>query len=143
MLAAGLGAFAAAREWYGTWAGVAAGVVYGSAPYLAFNVLLRGALAESLALVWPPLILLCMERALRHGSRRWAVLCAVCIAALVCSHNVTALIAMPLILAVALLRMWQVGGRSAQLNAALGIAGGQTSARVSASAPRSRTLKAR
>ena len=124
VLAAGLGAFAAAREWYGTWAGVAAGVVYGSAPYLAFNVLLRGALAESLALVWPPLILLCMERALRQGSRRWAVLCAVCIAALVCSHNVTALIAMPLILAVALLRMWQVGGRSAQLNAAMGIAGG-------------------
>ena len=26
VLAAGLGAFAAAREWYGTWAGVAAGV---------------------------------------------------------------------------------------------------------------------
>ncbi|RLT52786.1 MAG: hypothetical protein DWI68_01670, partial [Chloroflexi bacterium] len=124
VLAAGLGAFAAAREWYGTWAGVAAGVVYGSAPYLAFNVLLRGALAESLALVWPPLILLCMERGLRHGSRRWAVLCAVCIAALVCSHNVTALIAMPLVLAVAVLRVWQVGGRSAQLNAALGIAGG-------------------
>lgn len=124
VLAAGLGAFAAAREWYGTWAGVAAGVVYGSAPYLAFNVLLRGALAESLALVWPPLILLCIERALQRDSRRWAVLGAVCVAALVCSHNVTALIAIPLVLAVAVLRAWQVGGRSAYSNAAISIAGG-------------------
>ena len=124
VLAAGLGAFAAAREWYGTWAGVAAGVVYGSAPYLAFNVLLRGALAEALALVWPPLIMLCMERALRRSSRRWAVLCALCVAALVCSHNVTALTAMPLVLAVTALRAWQIGGRRAASIAALGIAGG-------------------
>ena len=60
----------------------------------------------------------------QRDSRRWAVLSAVCIAALVCSHNVTALIAMPLVLAVALLRAWQVGGRGAYSIATMSVAGG-------------------
>ena len=97
ILLAGLAVFALVRDWWGPWAGLAAAVVYQTSPYLAFNILFRGALAETLALVWLPLILWTLDRALRRESLRWGALATLCFAALIYTHNASALLATPLI----------------------------------------------
>lgn len=97
---AGLAAYAFVREWWGEAAGVAAAVMYLTAPYLAFDILYRGALAETFALIWPPIILFTLHRALTAPSRRQAasyiILASLSFAALVYSHNATALAVAPL-----------------------------------------------
>ncbi len=119
ILGAGLGAYAFAREWWGDAGGVAAAVVYLTAPYLAFDILFRAALAESLALVWLPVILFTLHRALNsqtHASRLsfacfsravpgiwglgfgiWDLLAGISFAALMYTHNTSSLAAVPLI----------------------------------------------
>ena len=109
---AGVGTYWFVREWWGDAAGLAAAVVYMTAPYLAFDIMIRGALAETFALVWPPIILFTLHRALsRHwelvnGNRKsgfwslrfglWDFLAAFAFAALMYAHNTTALAAAPL-----------------------------------------------
>ncbi len=97
ILLAGLAVFILVRDWWGPWAGLVAAVVYQTSPYLGFNVLFRGALAETLALVWLPLILWTLDRALRRNSLRWGALAALSFAALVYTHNASALLAAPII----------------------------------------------
>ena len=120
ILLSGLAMFTLVRDWWGPWAGMAAAVVYQTSPYMAFNVLFRGALAETLALVWLPLILWTMDRALRHVSLRWSALAALCFAALVYTHNASALLAAPLILGYAVFvsfkkRRWGLLGHAAAI----------------------------
>ncbi len=120
ILLAGLAMFALVRDWWGPWAGLAAAVVYQTSPYLAFNVLFRGALAETLALVWLPLILWTLDRALRRESLRWGALAALCFAALIYTHNASALLAAPLIAGYAAFisgerRRWQLLARAAAI----------------------------
>jgi 6-pyruvoyl-tetrahydropterin synthase related domain len=134
---AGLATYALARDWFGEAAGVAAAVVYLSAPYFAYDILFRGNLAESFALIFPPLILFALHRALRPVATgtplraslftRWLFLAALAFAGLLYTHNATALAAAPLFAAyVALLaftqRDWRVlirGGLSLVFGLAL------------------------
>ena len=121
ILLSGMAVFTLVRDWWGPWAGLAAAVVYQTSPYMAFNVLFRGALAETLALVWLPLILWTMDRALRRVSLRWGALAALCFAALIYTHNASALLAAPLILGYAVFvsyeqrRRRQLLGRAAAI----------------------------
>lgn len=100
---AGLATYALARDWFGEAAGVAAAVVYLSAPYFAYDILFRGNLAESFALLFAPLILFLLHRALTPGasphsrpSTLYLLLAALAFAGLLYSHNATALAAAPL-----------------------------------------------
>lgn len=109
---AGVGAYWLGREWWGDGGGLITGAVYLTAPYLAFNILFRGALAETFGLVWLPIVLFTLHRALsnhhqsassiRHCRERqlpplhldfgvWDVLAPLAFAALVLAHNATAL----------------------------------------------------
>lgn len=113
ILGAGLGAYAFAREWWGEAGGVAAAIVYLTAPYLAFDILFRAALAESLALAWLPIILFTLHRALnsqfaiRNSQIRitrwslkfgiWDLAASFSFAALMYTHNTSSLAAVPLI----------------------------------------------
>ena len=120
ILLSGIAVFTLVRDWWGPAAGLAAAVVYQTSPYMAFNVLFRGALAETLALVWLPLILWTMDRALRRVSLRWGALAALCFAALVYTHNASALLSAPLILGYAVFvsceqRRRQLLGRAAAI----------------------------
>ena len=111
---AGLATYFFVREWMNDAAGIAASVVYMTAPYFAFDILFRSALAESFALVFPPLILFFTHRAIsplqageglgvREKSLRYIVLAALSLAALLYTHNITALITLPLIVGYILL----------------------------------------
>jgi hypothetical protein len=100
---AGLATYFFVRDWMNDAAGVAASVVYMTAPYLAFDILFRSALAESFALIFPPLILFFAHRSLSNiqrptsNLRLWDFGFALSIAALLYTHNITALITLPLI----------------------------------------------
>ena len=102
ILLSGMAVFALVRNWWGPWAGMAAAVVYETSPYLAFNVLFRGALSETIALFWLPMTLWAIDRALRQESPRWGTIGALCFGALIYTHNTSALLAAPLIVAYAI-----------------------------------------
>lgn len=105
---AGSAAFWLGREWWGTAGGFVSGAAYQSAPYFAFNILFRGALAETLGLALLPLVLFTFHRALtaprgagRLALTRWDLAAAAALAGLLFAHNATALGAAPLIAAYA------------------------------------------
>ncbi len=111
---AGCAAYVLARRRWGERAGLAAGAAYLFAPYLAYDALFRGNLAETTAFVWPPLVLWGLHYAAdrswsgasQRPGRAW-LLPAVFYAALILTHNIFALIVSPLLAAYGLLLAWQ------------------------------------
>ncbi len=115
---AGCAAYLPARERWGERAGLVAGVAYLFAPYLAYDVLFRANFAETLAFVWPPLILWSIQRSedkSRKDStpsrtipthRPW-ILTSLSYAALILTHNIFALIASPLFIGYLALGSWR------------------------------------
>jgi hypothetical protein len=96
LVLAGLAAFFFARHLWGPAGGILAAVAYTYFPYHLADAYLRGAIAEHFAFVWPPLILLGYTAAFRRekplapflwGALAWA--------ALVLTHNLTALLMVP------------------------------------------------
>jgi len=104
---AGVGMFRFVREWWGETAGLAAGVAYLTAPYFAFDIVIRGALAETVALIWPPWIFFFLHRALHAGPRSEFSLAAVLsLAGLLFTHNTSALAVAPFTGAYVLFLVW-------------------------------------
>ncbi len=105
-LTAAAGMFYLARRWFRSdWAGLLAAVAYTMAPFHLVNVYVRGdSLAEFWAMAFYPLILLAADvliRRFREGLRhngRYAALLALAYAALILSHNISALIFSPFLL---------------------------------------------
>jgi hypothetical protein len=95
-LLAGLAAYGYARYLWGPIGGVLAAVAYIYFPYHLADAYLRGAIPEHFAFVWPPLILWAFTAAFQEkdpsppllwGTLAWA--------ALVYTHNLTALLMLP------------------------------------------------
>lgn len=118
LLGSALAAYALGRELWGEAAGLVAGVGYLSAPYFAFDALFRGALAETFAWIWPPLILWATARAVRRNSTGWGLVAAASYAGLMLTHNNMALIASPLFAAFGALLAWEQRSVRALLQAA-------------------------
>ena len=125
---AGLGAFYLARRWLGSpWAGLLAAVAYTVAPFHMVNVYVRGdSLAEFWAMAWYPWVLLAADRLVvtsdqrrvtsdegsllvtRHSSLVTSIaLFALAYAALILSHNISALIFSPFLLLYLLFGFWR------------------------------------
>jgi hypothetical protein len=112
---AGCAAYLLARESWGERAGLAAGVAYLFAPYLAYDVLFRANFAETLAFVWPPLVLWSIQKS---GARSqnggpplntgYWLLTSLGYAGLILTHNIFALIASPLFAGYLALRAWRL-----------------------------------
>lgn len=93
---AGVGTYRFVREWWGEAAGLVAGVAYLTAPYFAFDIVIRGALAETVALIWPPWLFFFLHRALHAGPRSWfSLAAALSFAGLLFTHNTSALAVAP------------------------------------------------
>ena len=111
---AGLGMYALGRRWLGSrWAGLLAAVAYTVAPFHMVNVYVRGdSLAEFWAMAFYPLVLLAADRVLDSGGEARRVVAgraavfALAYAALVLSHNISALIFSPFLLLYVVLRGW-------------------------------------
>ena len=109
-LVAGWGSFALARRWFGhdrpgsNWAGLLAAAAYTVAPFHLVNVYVRGdSLAEFWAMAFYPLVILAAD-GLFGGGRRQVALFGLAYAALILSHNISALIFSPFLLLYLLLR---------------------------------------
>jgi len=124
-----LGTYLWARDALGEAGGLIAAAAYTYAPYTLYNAIWRGNLAESLALgLLPWAFWRLRQLILRAGvgstspkeSNRHLIAAASVLAMLVLSHNITALIAFPLLFGYALL-LWHATGRSRR---ALGLVAG-------------------
>ncbi len=102
------GMFALVRRWFGNpWAGLLASVAYSTAPFHMVNVYVRGdSLAEFWAMAFYPLVLLTADWLLERPSGKGVALFALAYAALVLSHNISALIFSPFLLLYLLLRWY-------------------------------------
>lgn len=115
--AAAAGAAWAARAWFGPGAGAAAGIAYALSPYFVADVYVRAGLAELAALAALPWAL----GALTRPGRRAFVAGALAVAALVLSHNISALVGVPLLVAAALVAGGELRRRGVAM-IALGLA---------------------
>ena len=94
---AGIALFIFARDLFSERAAFVSAITYMSAPYLGYDIIYRGALAEVSGWMWIPLALWAIRRAMIQSSWRWAIIGAICYAALIPSHNLLALMSTPLI----------------------------------------------
>ncbi|WP_420641382.1 6-pyruvoyl-tetrahydropterin synthase-related protein [Candidatus Leptofilum sp.] len=102
---AGLSTFALAKRWFrSNWAGLLAAAAYTIAPFHLVNVYVRGdSLAEFWAMAFYPLVILAAD-GLFGGGRRQVALFALAYAALILSHNISAMIFSPFLLLYLLLK---------------------------------------
>ena len=99
-----------AKELWGDLAGLVSAVLYISSPYRFLDVYVRGSIGESLAFVFFPLIFLSLFRLKQKKlSFRYLVVGAIAIAGLIMSHNIMAMLFLPLALAYAFLLFLQKG----------------------------------
>lgn len=98
-LASGLAMYLLARDAFSRPAATAAAVLYLFAPYHLVDMLVRHALGEHLAFAWIPLAVWGVAGTVsRPGALRFAI-GALAVAALPLTHNLTALIALPVVIA--------------------------------------------
>ncbi len=107
-LLAGLAIFLYVRALWGALPGLLAGVIYTYLPYHLADAYTRGAIPEHFAFLFPPWILWAYTRAFREERPRASWLWgALAWAGLVLTHNLTALLMMPVTLAyLLLLAVW-------------------------------------
>jgi hypothetical protein len=102
-----LAMFVLARSLFGLISAIVAGLVYAYLPYQLLDLYIRGALAESMAFVWLPLVPWCLLRLRADPAKRaWPAALALATAALVVTHNITSLLALPAFTALALVLGW-------------------------------------
>jgi len=104
------GSYLWGRDLGGKTAGIAAGVAFTYAPYMLHNVYDRGALAEVWALALVPFVFRSVRCLVVHERRRDWALTSFAYGALILTHNITALIATPLLIAYGLV-LWVSAGR--------------------------------
>lgn len=88
----GFGAAAWAGAWYGRRARLVAGVLWAAAPYVLYNVYTRGAGPEVLGLAWVPWLGWALSEAIQFGTLRSRLVLGAGAAALMLTHNLTALL---------------------------------------------------
>ena len=99
-VAAAVGAYFWARDILGEWGGLVAAAAYVFTPYLASNILIRGASAEACAFAAMPFVLGATQRIAR-GQKKFMGIGAMAYAALALSHNATFFLFTPALLAYA------------------------------------------
>ena len=109
LVASALTMFVLVKSLFGTAAGLAAGLVYAYLPYQLIDLYVRGALAETAAFAWLPLICWCLVRLRTTPDSRWTAATALAIGGLVLTHNIVSLFALPALLALAGILWWPAG----------------------------------
>jgi len=102
-VAAALAMYAWARTFLPAAGAFLAAAAYSYMPYHVADVLVRGALAEATAFVWPPLLLWLLTRFCQRRAPVYLVWLAAGLAGFILTHNLTALMFAPFLLLYALL----------------------------------------
>lgn len=97
IIASGFGMYFLAKEFFGRFGGVLAAAFYIWAPYHAVDIYVRGAMNESWALVWFPLIFLFGHLLVTEKKNvgRWVIALGISYASLLLTHNLMVLIFTP------------------------------------------------
>jgi hypothetical protein len=95
LLASGLAMYRLAATHLSRWAACLGAVLYMVAPYRFVDIYVRHALAEHCAFVWLPLIVWGTERFLSRGTHTGLITAALSTAGLILTHNIMALIGLP------------------------------------------------
>lgn len=98
-LGSAVGAYLFARDLFGPYGAVVAGVAYAYAPYQLLDALVRGNAPETVALALLPFVLWSFRRLALEGRRRWFVASLTLLVALYLGHNISSLLFTPLLLA--------------------------------------------
>ncbi len=96
--------FLSKRIWNNHVAGFLSALLYVFAPYRAVDVWVRGALPEAFAFLIIPLIFIALEKYFEKGSSKEIVLVGVVVALLVLTHNLSALLFLPVVVGWVVLR---------------------------------------
>jgi hypothetical protein len=111
LVASALGMYACARLYFDRFPAVVAAVLYAYLPYHLIDLYVRGAVAEFLAFVWFPLLLLAFHRLAeeKEGWRAttWLVLAALLGVALIATHSLSALIFAPCLAGYLVILWWR------------------------------------
>lgn len=118
-----VGMYLLVRQGHGREASLIAGASYLFGPYFLTVVYLRGGLAEGLGFLWMPFCLLALRKAVVGGGRAAILLGGLSLAALILTHNITAMLFLPVALAYGVVMGWGVRGSGGRLAAcfALGL----------------------
>ncbi len=118
---AGLGMFLLVRELWGTAAAAAASILYMLSPYLLVDLYVRAALGELSAFGWLPLAMYFILRAAHTARTFHAARAAAAVAMLCVSHNIGALLGVPVLMAWTLAVGQRASARKLWTALALGI----------------------
>jgi uncharacterized membrane protein len=105
-LLSGLLMYKLLREFASSLLSLIAALVYMFTPYRATDVFVRGALGESVAFVFLPLIIVCLLKVIKKDQKtlnKWIGFGSLSIAGLIASHNITAYMFLPLAVLFALI----------------------------------------
>lgn len=102
ILLAGLFMYFLAREFWGEWGGVVSAAFYVFVPYHALDIYVRGAVGEFWAYAFLPLIVLGFYKLMVVPQWKWIAVEAVGFSGVILSHNLTAMMVMPILLIVLL-----------------------------------------
>ncbi|KKT40302.1 hypothetical protein A3K29_02820 [Candidatus Collierbacteria bacterium RIFOXYB2_FULL_46_14] len=109
-LLSGLGMYLLAKEFFGRWGGVLAGVIYVYSPYHSVDIYVRGAMNEGWGMVWFPFVLLYIYRLItKEKSKTNFILLSLALALQLTSHNVMTLVFAPTAIIWAIFWMWKTG----------------------------------
>lgn len=103
IIISGITMFFFAKEFWGKIGGLVSGILYLFAPYHALNIFVRGDFAEIWAYAFIPLVFLGIYKISKQPkSWFWIILSSLSFAAIIISHNLTAMMVTPFIIAYAL-----------------------------------------
>ena len=122
LLLAIAGMYGLVRGAFGRPAALVAAALYGTLPYLLVDVYVRGAVAETLALALLPWVAWSLRSVAAWPSRGRVAAAALGVGALVLAHNITSLIALPVLAVLALLELRR-GSRPARRLLGLAVSG--------------------
>ncbi|NCP47282.1 YfhO family protein [bacterium] len=109
-LLSGLGMYLLAKEFFGRWGGILAGVIYVYSPYHSVDIFVRGAMNEGWGMVWFPFVLLYIYRLItKEKSKTNFILLSLALALQFTSHNVMTLVFAPTAIIWAIFWMWKTG----------------------------------
>src|SRR5690606_37491289 len=83
------------RSFWGRGGGLISAFLAMSAPYIALNIFVRGAIAEYYAVAFIPWIFYALLRLFETGSPRFMLLTSISVAGLILSHNLTTMMVIP------------------------------------------------
>lgn len=99
MIFAAFSMYLLAKEFWGTIGGVVAGVLYLYTPFHAVDLYVRGDVAELWAYGFIPLVFYGLWKLYKHKSWKYVYVTAISYAAIILSHNLTAMMVTPFLIA--------------------------------------------